>query len=232
MYTANSGWSGAYGDLTIYKMYSGSNIQIGCETNIYPPTKNSDGTDADKTGKLPYLWCRYHTDIQIGDNSVYGTVRCSYHSFDRGGKYLCAIWGMNDHYKGGMSAEQAEILSIPVIEDFQANLILTTIDKSYKVTIDYTGSNEIFEVVEIGGGSGGETYDDSALKTRISTLETELTNLKSLIQTLATTPDIITVNVPAGQSSIEVSVDVTDADGNAVSNPDLDIKPEPGLSYE
>lgn len=232
MYTANSGWSGEYGDLTIYRMYGGSNIQIGCETNIYPPTKNSDGTDADKTGKLPYLWCRYHTDIQIGDNSVYGTVRCSYHSFDRGGKYLCAVWGMNDHYKGGMSAEQAEILSIPVIEDFQANLILTTIDKSYKVTIDYTGSNEIFEVVEIGGGSGGETYDDSALKTRISTLETELTNLKSLIQTLATTPDIITVNVPAGQSSIEVSVDVTDADGNAVSNPDLDIKPEPGLSYE
>lgn len=72
---------------------------------------------------------------------------------------------------------------------------------------------------------GGASYDDTALKNRIVALE-------NMIRTISTTPDIITVNVPAGQTSVDIEITEKDVNGNAISTVDpLTIKTESGLTH-
>ena len=174
MFTEKTGWTGEWDNLLIYRESGHAYIAIGCETNIIQPTSDSG------SGVIPILRCRFHVDIQIGDSSVYGNAVCFYGGFDRstggdpnapaGAKWLCAYYGAFDSRPTGLGSEDAEKYSIPIINDFSANFIVTSNYGVHKVKIDYTGSNEIFEVTELNGGGGG-TSGDYELPTASSTVK-------------------------------------------------------------
>ena len=71
--------------------------------------------------------------------------------------------------------------------------------------------------------------DTTALQNRITELENKLSSLLNKIAVLSTTPEIITVEVPAGSTSVNVVVNEHDLEGNAL-NDNLTVKTESGLT--
>lgn len=70
------------------------------------------------------------------------------------------------------------------------------------------------------------------MQSTIANLQASLTALQNKIVELSVTPDIITVNVPAGQSSVDVTITEKDAEGTEVNPVDpLTIKTESGLTH-
>ena len=226
-YSQHTGWTGLWELLTINQVYGFGYINMGTETSQQAPESDTGA------GAGCLLKCQMHSDIQYGNIQIRGNISMDIGGFDRtgevsGAKYLTSAFNNTPnggYWPSGMSSEMAYRLSIPKIYNLNCDLIVQGDNKLYKVRI--VEKDNRFDCVEVGTGasSGGASYDDTALKNRIVVLE-------NMIRTISTTPDIITVNVPAGQTSVDIEITEKDVSGNAISAVDpLTIKTESGLTH-
>ena len=98
-----------------------------------------------------------------------------------------------------------------------------TVEVTKSGTTDEPSFELSFKGLKGKPGEGG-TVDTTALENRIAALE-------NMVRMLATTPEIVTLNVPAGQSSIEVEINEYKPDGTEVNVDELDIKTESGITH-
>ena len=200
---------------------------MGTETSQQAPESDTGA------GAGCLLKCQMHSDIRYNTVQIRGNISMDIGGFDRAGevagaKYLTSAFRNTPnggYWPTGMDSVLAYRLSIPKIYNLNCDLIVQGDNKLYKVRI--VEKDNRFDCVEVGTGtsSGGASYDDTALKNRIVALE-------NMIRTISTTPDIITVNVPAGQTSVDIEITEKDVNGNAISTVDpLTIKTESGLTH-
>lgn len=242
-YSPYTGWTGLWERLVINQPGGFGHIIMGTETSQKEPNSNTG------SGAGCLLHCDMHSDIQFSTIQIRGQINMNVGGFDRtgevpGAKYLTSAFGINPdggYWPTGMGSDIAYKLSIPAIYDLYCDLIVQGNNKLYKVLIDE--ANGRFDCVEVG--TGGASYDDTAIKNRLTSLEskshdiyddTSLKNriaaLENMIRTISTTPDIITVNVPAGQTSVDIEITEKDVNENVVDTVDpLTIKTESGLTH-
>lgn len=176
LFSNETGWASQWDSLSIFQEHNGSlYVNLANETHINPPTTPNGGADP-----IPSLRCEWHVDVQHVWGSIKGNVIMSYGKFDRAGidaptgyNYLCAEYGIESKSSAKLTSDYVERMSIPKVLKFEANLIFQEYSgKLYNIYIkdNCDGSTVIFTKTEVEGGSSS-TYDDSALISRISTLE-------------------------------------------------------------
>ena len=114
-----------------------------------------------------------------------------------------------------------------------------TCDSSLSTLGDF--STYIIGEGNIEPGTGGDVSESDItnlqnqinnMQSTITNLQASLTALQNKIVELSATPDIITVNVPAGQSSVDVTITEKNVEGTEINPVDpLTIKTESGLTH-